>query len=248
MNRVPVLTVRTVTAALRRHADPRHAAALRRFFKTAPGEYGAGDRFLGIKVPQIRSTAKACRALALPGIMQLLQSPFHEERLLALLLMVEQYDKGDTAARAAIFSGYLGNTRWINNWDLVDLSAPQIVGQHLTDKDRGLLKKLAVSHNLWERRMAILASFWFIKQNDYHDALAIAELLVQDRHDLIHKAVGWMLREIGKRDRAAEEQFLKKHAATMPRTMLRYAIERFPEKLRQTYLKARTPSSRKPLP
>jgi 3-methyladenine DNA glycosylase AlkD len=223
--------------ALRMHADPRQARILQGFFKTGPGEYGEGDIFIGVKVPQVRSVAKAFRAAPLKVITSLMKSPIHEERELALFILVAQYTGGDEIVQDDIYTAYLSNTRYINNWDLVDLSAPQIVGGHLMTRNRSILLKLARSKSLWERRISILAPFWFIKSGDFADALRIAGMLLKDSHDLIHKAVGWMLREIGKRDLAAEEAFLMKHYKKMPRTMLRYAIERFPEKKRQGYLK-----------
>ena len=209
------------------------------FFKTGRGEYGEGDRFLGTTVPDLRKLGVKYQDLPPSDLASLLKSRWHEERLLALIILVGQYERGDHAARQAIYKLYLGHTRYVNNWDLVDASADAIVGAHLYDRDRGLLHKLAQSRSVWERRIAMLASFHYIKKGEYEDALTIAELLLRDEHDLIHKAVGWMLREIGKRDQAVEERFLKTHAARMPRTMLRYAIERFPEPLRRRYLNAR---------
>jgi 3-methyladenine DNA glycosylase AlkD len=166
-----------------------------------------------------------------------LRSPVHEERLLALLIMVGRYGKGDERERNRIYRLYLGSTRWINNWDLVDVTAAHVVGAHLEKRDRSLLTSLARSPSLWERRIAVMSTFHFIRRDDFGDTLRIARLLLGDGEDLIHKAVGWMLREVGKRDRRVEEAFLRKHSADMPRTMLRYAIERFPEKLRLRYLK-----------
>jgi 3-methyladenine DNA glycosylase AlkD len=206
------------------------------FFKTGRGEYGAGDRFLGVTVPQLRTIAREYRNMPLKYVVRLLQSPWHEERLLALLIMVGQYVRADTQTRQTIHRLYLRNTTSINNWDLVDSSAAQIVGAHLETRDRRTLRRLARSKSLWERRIAMIATYHYIKQGDFRDALAVAELLLKDDHDLIHKAAGWMLREIGKRDRRAEERFLKKHAARMPRTMLRYAVERFPPRMRRKYL------------
>ncbi|HKP95246.1 MAG TPA: DNA alkylation repair protein [Fibrobacteria bacterium] len=216
----------------------REAEALaRRFFKTGPGEYGEGDRFRGIKVPIVRRVASECRGLSFVEAKRLLASPFHEDRLAALDILAWQFKRGDEALRGRIYRLYLGGARWINNWDLVDASAPQILGAYLEGKDKAPLYKLARSGNLWERRMAMLATLWYIRKKDFADALRIARLLVASREDLLHKAVGWMLREVGKRDRAAEEAFLARHCRTMPRTMLRYAIEHFPESLRQAYLK-----------
>ncbi len=226
-------------AALRRGADPAHAKLLARYFKTGPGEYGEGDVFLGLRVPPIRRVARECRALPPEDIERLLASRFHEERMLALFVMALQAGKADEAGRERLYRLYLANTRRINNWDLVDCSAPHVVGRHLSTRDRGPLYELAASPSLWERRVAIIATMWFIREGDFADTLAIARRLLADREDLIHKAVGWMLREVGKRDLAAEERFLGEHAPAMPRTMLRYAIERFPEAKRQRYLKAR---------
>jgi 3-methyladenine DNA glycosylase AlkD len=210
---------------------------LRRFFKTGPGEYGDGDFFLGITVPALRNFAKLCHKTTISETARLLRSRVHEERLLALLLLITVFSKGDQSVKMRIYALYLKNTRYINNWDLVDLSAPAIVGRYLSDKSRKPLYDLARSGDLWERRIAVLATFHFIKENDFSDTLNIAGILLPDRHDLIQKSVGWMLREIGKRDIEAEERFLRRHYKHMPRTMLRYAIERFPEKKRQAYLK-----------
>lgn len=225
-----------VRRELRALANPDTARALQRFFKTGPGEYGEGDRFLGIKVPAIRSVAKAHRNLPLRQVRQLLKSRRHEERMASLFILVFQFAMADEPQRQRIYELYLRSTRHINNWDLVDCSAGQIVGGHLIDKSRDPLFVLARSRSLWERRIAVLATFPFIRRGEYAPTLDLAELLRDDPEDLIHKAVGWMLREVGKRDRAAEEAFLRRHCRRMPRTMLRYAIERFPEALRQHYL------------
>jgi 3-methyladenine DNA glycosylase AlkD len=230
------VTLREIRARLRRLGNKRTARLLQGYFKTGPGEYGEGDVFLGIKVPTLREQIRECRDLSLTVVTQLLRSPIHEERLLALLILVNRYSKGTPEDRQAIYKLYLGNTRHINNWDLVDLSAPNIVGAHLADKARTTLHRLAKSQLLWERRIAILATFYFIRQSDFINSLELAEMLLADPEDLIHKATGWMLREIGKRDQDVEEAFLKRHYKRMPRTMLRYAIERFPEKKRQAYL------------
>jgi len=232
------LTHESMLAALQGLANPVHAQALQRFFRTGPGQYGEGDIFLGIKVPYIRSLIRIFSAAPLGEILKLIRSPLHEARLLALLLMVTQYDKSDEEIREKIFSSYLRNARYVNNWDLVDLSAPHILGRHLMHRDRAVLRTLAGSQRLWDRRIAVLATFFFIKYNDFSDSLHIAEMLVDDAEDLIRKAVGWMMREIGKRDAEAAETFLLKHCRTMPRTMLRYAIERYPEEKRLTYLHA----------
>ena len=221
---------------IRKVARPARAKVNRWFFKTGPGEYGAGDRFLGVTLPQLRTLAREYADLPLTQTVRLLRSPWHEERLLALFILVGQYARADAPARQAIHRAYLRNTTSINNWDLVDSSAAQIVGAHLQERDRRLLRRLARSKSVWERRIAMIATYHYIRQGDFTDALAIAALLRRDEHDLIHKAVGWMLREIGKRDRAAEERFLRAHARTMPRTMLRYAIEKFPQPLRRKYM------------
>jgi 3-methyladenine DNA glycosylase AlkD len=227
-----------IRAELRALSDPAKAVGLRRFFKTGPGEYGEGDRFHGVVVPKIRRVVKGHRNDALGAVLKLLHSAYHEERLTALLILVEQYRRGDSARKQEIYELYLASTSYINNWDLVDLTAPRIVGAHLTGKDTSVLTRLALSQNLWERRIAMLSTSHFIYHGDSREALRIAELLLHDSHDLIHKAVGWMLREVGKRCSAeTERRFLDKHAATMPRTMLRYAIEHFPEKMRQHYLR-----------
>ncbi|MFA6098816.1 MAG: DNA alkylation repair protein [Patescibacteria group bacterium] len=226
-----------VIAELKKLANPQQAKNLSRFFKTGKGDYGEGDIFLGIKVPVQRQVVKKYQDLPLKDAESLLRSKIHEHRLVVLLILVDQFNKADEAKRRSIFNIYLKNTAFINNWDLVDLSAPNIVGTYLLDKPRGILYKLARSTSLWERRVAMLATFTFLRNKNFKDALAIAEILLNDQHDLIHKAVGWMLREMGKRDQAAEEKFLQRHYKAMPRTMLRYAIERFPESKRLGYLK-----------
>jgi len=207
-----------------------------RFFKTGPGQYGEGDKFLGLTVPMMRSLVRKYRELDDASALELLDSSWHEERLVALILLVEAYGGGDVSRRARIHRAYLANTRHINNWDLVDASAGEIVGGHLKAANIALLERLARSKNLWERRIAIVSTFHFIKRNEFRPTLKIAALLLRDTHDLIHKAVGWMLREVGKRDREALDNFLKKHYEAMPRTMLRYAIERHPESIRKQYL------------
>jgi len=222
---------------LRAQADPEKAKILQRFFKTGPGEYGQGDIFLGLVVPKIRALSKKYACLDTRDTEILLRSPIHEERLLALLIFVLKFEKGPARERAKIYRTYLKNTEYINSWDLVDLTADRIVGAFARDRDKTILYKLACSENMWERRIAIIATFHFIKNGSSAETLAIAGLLINDAHDLIHKASGWMLREVGKRvDIAAEEGFLKKYYKKMPRTMLRYAIERFPESKRKAYL------------
>ena len=217
--------------------DPAKANILLKFFKTGKGQYGEGDIFLGIKVPQQRNIAEKYSSIPLDDISQLLKSKFHEFRLTSLLILVIKYKTEDFNGKKEIVDFYLSHMENINNWDLVDSSAPYILGDFLLDKDKSILYRLAKSDNLWERRTAILSTFAFIKDNKFEDALNIAEILLFDKHDLIHKAVGWMLREIGKRDERTEEEFLGKHHRKMPRTMLRYAIERLPEDLRLQYLK-----------
>lgn len=217
-------------------ANPEKAKILQRFFKTGKGEYGEGDVFLGITVPEQRKVARKYKELGLVEVKKLLKSGIHEFRLTALLILVFQYEKGDEAAQEKVVDFYLSNTEGINNWDLVDLSAPKILGEHILKGNRKIIYKLVKSKDLWERRIAMLATFTLIKNQEYTDALKIAEELVNDEHDLIHKAVGWMLREIGKRDQAIEEKFLEKHHKTMPRTMLRYAIERFSDEKRKFFM------------
>ena len=232
----------TAAAALKRlHAlaNPRDAKVLQRFFRTGPGEYGEGDRFLGIRVPATRRLASELREMPLDQIERLLGSPWHEARLLALLLLNDAYEHANGATRTEVFRRYLRNTARINNWDLVDLSAPNIVGAHLATRPRAKLDTLSRSRNLWERRIAIVATYHFIRIGEFDDTLRIARLLLGDTHDLIHKATGWMLREVGKRDGGRLEAFLDEHAHEMPRTMLRYAIERLPADDRQRHMGAR---------
>ena len=221
---------------LRDFADRDRAAFVQGFFKTGPGQYGEGDQFLGLNVPSLRKVAREFGALPLRDLRQLLDSKWHEERLLALVILVDQYGRGDAKQRAAIYKLYMASTDRINNWDLVDSSAPQIVGGQLATRSRKPLYRLAKSKSVWERRIAILATYHFIRMGEFNDTFALTESLLDDKHDLIHKAAGWMLREVGKRDRAALEDFLRKHAAKMPRTMLRYAIERFEPAVRRRYL------------
>jgi 3-methyladenine DNA glycosylase AlkD len=228
-----------VQKELRALASAETATNLQRFFKTGPGQYGEGDVFLGIKVPPLRALAKRHRDAGLDTVAALLASRYHEERLFALLLLMQFFQRADDKEQADAYRLYLANTQRINNWDLVDISAPHIVGCHLQDRPRKLLHTLARSPLLWERRIAIIATFHFIRRNDFDDTLRIAETLLQDEHDLMHKAVGWMLREVGKADLAAEEEFLRKHYRDMPRTMLRYAIERMPETERKNYLQGK---------
>ena len=218
-------------------ANPKQAKILQRFFKTGKGEYGEGDIFLGVKVPIQRKIAKKYFGLSLPKIKELLKSEVHDHRSVALFILTDKYKKSDEENKGNIFNFYLKNTKNINNWDLVDLSAPNIVGDFLLDKKKNVLYELVQSENLWERRIAIVSTFTFIKKEEFEDALAISEILLNDKHDLIHKAVGWMLREVGKRNQEILEVFLKQHYKNMPRTMLRYAIERFDEAKRKRYLR-----------
>lgn len=225
-----------ISARLRGLGDPERARLLQRYFKTGPGEYAAGDVFIGLKVPEVRSILKEFRQLTPADVLPLLASRFHEERLFALLALVRCFSKGDSAASGQIYDLYLAHTGFINNWDLVDCSAPAIVGGYLLERDREPLYLLARSPSLWERRVAILATFTFIRHDRFDDSLAIGRMMLTDPEDLIHKASGWMLREVGKRDQTTLEEFLRRHCRVMPRTMLRYAIERFPAEKRQMYL------------
>lgn len=233
------MKVSELRGRLRKLGDPEDARFLQGYFKTGPGEYAEGDRFLGIRVPVIRKLVKELHDTPLRTVIALLKSPIHEERLLALLILVRKFENGAEPDKKRIYDLYMSNTGYVNNWDLVDLSAPNIVGGYLLERSHKPLSKLARSQMIWDRRIAILATFFFIRAGENGTALEIAEVLLQDREDLIHKAVGWMLREIGKRDLETEESFLKTHYHTMPRTMLRYAIERFPENRRQEYLKGK---------
>jgi 3-methyladenine DNA glycosylase AlkD len=231
------MKARDVQKRLKNLGNPEHAAVSQRFFKTGPGQYGEGDIFIGIRVPVLRKLAGECRDLPVSEIEILLRSPIHEERLLAILLFVRIFKTGPDDVKKDIYDRYLKSTEFINNWDLVDVSAEHIVGAYLMDKSRRPLYRLAKSKKLWERRIAIMATFHFVKRREFAETLKISSMLLADRHDLIHKATGWMLREIGKRDLRTEETFLKEHYKNMPRTMLRYAIEKFPEDKRQRYLK-----------
>jgi 3-methyladenine DNA glycosylase AlkD len=229
-----------IRADLRSLSDPVKAKVLARFFKTGPGQYGCGDRFLGVVVPKIREVVKSHRQARDEEVLKLLRSPYHEERLAALLMLVEQYRRADASRKKGIYKLYLANAAHINNWDLVDLSAPAIVGDQLFGKDTSDLTRLALSKNLWERRIAMPSTYHSIRRGESREALRIAGILLHDTHDLIHKAVGWMLREVGKRCSREEEcRFLDKHAAAMPRTMLRYAVELFPEELKRGYMRSR---------
>jgi 3-methyladenine DNA glycosylase AlkD len=228
--------VASIRTRLRALADPDIAAHSQRFFKTGAGQYGAGDRFLGIRVPVLRKLAREHREAPVAVAWALLGSRMHEERLLALLMLVDRFARGGEQERAQIYARYLELVpSSVNNWDLVDTSA-RIVGEYLETRSRKPLYKLARSKNLWERRVAIIATQSYVRRGVFTDTLALAEILLDDREDLIHKAVGWMVREVGNRDRAAAEAFLAEHHRRMPRTMLRYAIEKLPESCRRAYL------------
>lgn len=246
---MPTPTVSQVITRLETMADREIAQHSARYFKTGRGEYGEGDRFRGIRVPALRKLVREFRALPHADVLTMLHSSWHEDRLLALLIWVEQYRRGDATQQQRIFDDYLANTAQINNWDLVDSSTPKIVGAHLytqvyaagnaagqADTPIALLTTLAQSSDLWERRIAIMATMYFIDKGEYAETLRLADLLLQDEQDLIHKAVGWMLREVGKHDLATEEAFLLPRYQSMPRTMLRYAIEKFLEARRKAYL------------
>ena len=226
-----------IVTGFRAEGDPDIVKHSSRFFKTGKGEYGEGDAFLGIRVPIVRKYVKQYRLVSLNVADKLLHSKYHEERLFGVLLLVEKFKSGSDELQKDIFDLYLGSTDRVNNWDLVDSSAPYITGPYLVDKDRRVLRELAVSESLWERRIAIVSTYAFIRIGDFQTTLMLSELLLCDTEDLIHKAVGWMLREVGNRAHNVEVSFLKKHYKHMPRTMLRYAIEKFPEGLRQAYLK-----------
>jgi 3-methyladenine DNA glycosylase AlkD len=230
-------TAKEVQKRLKKLSNPEHAAISQRFFKTGPGEYGAGDIFIGVRVPVLRKLAGECNDLPVSQCKILLGSPVHEERLLAILIIIRIFNNGKDAVKKKIYELYLKSTQFINNWDLVDTSAEHIVGAYLMDRSRRPLYHLAESKNLWERRIAIMATFRFIKVHEFSDTLRLSKILLKDQHDLIQKAVGWLLREIGKRDLKVEETFLKANYKKMPRTMLRYAIEKFPETKRQRYLR-----------
>lgn len=231
-------TLSGLRSALRKRVEPERGTSSASFFKTGPGDYGEGDLFLGVTVPSLRALTRQFGALPIESTLSLLRSKWHEERLLALLLLVRAYERGTVADRVRIYRAYLDNTEYINNWDLVDCSAAQIIGvQVAVTGSLTPLRRLSKSKSLWERRMAMIATFHFIRKGDVAPAIEIAGLLVNDEHDLIHKAVGWMLREAGSRDLAAEEAFLARHCRTMPRTALRYAIEKFPEARRKQYLR-----------
>ncbi|MFZ1520373.1 MAG: DNA alkylation repair protein [Ignavibacteriaceae bacterium] len=233
------MSLTEIRKAISKQKNPAQAIILQRFFKTGKGEYGEGDIFFGIKVPEQRTIAKQFKNLALDDLKTLILSKVHEERLIAAFILVEQFKSGDEKKKKIVFDFYLKNRKCINNWDLVDLSAPKIVGAFLIDKQKDLLYKFANSKDLWEKRISIISTQAFIREHFFEDTLNISKILLHDKHDLIHKAVGWMLREVGNRDLETEEEFLKKHYKKMPRTMLRYAIEKFPEQKRIAYLRGK---------
>lgn len=243
--RAPTLTAASARRLLRAHADPVRARHTQGYFKTGKGEYGEGDRFIGVTMPQIRTLARTLRAMPLSEIDTLLCSPIHEDRVLAVVMLGQAYDRGDEEIRDEVFHLYLARTDRINNWDLVDISAPGIVGRHLVSRPRAVLTRLADSPVLWERRIAVLATMWFLREGETAPTLKMATKLRNDPHDLMHKAVGWLLREAAKRDKPVVVAFLRRYGATLPRTLLRYAIERFPAPERARFLAARTTLMRK---
>ena len=225
---------------IRSLADKERTVHSKKFFKTGKGEYGYGDIFLGVRTPQIRSIAKKNISISTTEMKTLIKSKYHEERLLGLIILANKYSKDkDEKVRNQLYKIYVSSFKYVNNWDLVDVTCPHVIGKHLMDKERSILYSWAKSDDLWTKRIAIVSTHWFIRKNDLDDTFKIAEILLNDEHDLIHKAVGWMLREAGKRDLEKEEIFLKKHYKNMPRTMLRYSIEKFPEPKRQKYLKGK---------
>ena len=236
------MTLRALRSAIRAEADPARAAFVAGFFKTGPGQYGEGDNFLGIAVPVLRRIAREHRELSLQDTLTLLRSSWHEERAVALIILVEAHNRGTEKERVAIHRAYLANTAHVNNWDLVDAAAGDLVGSHIPERGMPMLERLAKSPSLWERRIAIVATFWTIRHDNFAPTLAIAERLMNDGHDLLHKAIGWMLREVGKRDPAVLRAFLEIHAATMPRTALRYAIERMAPAERKDFMGRRARS------
>ena len=231
------MNLKELKKTIRANASKDHAKTMQWFFKTGKGEYGEGDKFIGIKVPVQRKIAKKFGELDLEDLQKLLNSKIHEERLISLLILIDKYDDADDKIKDKIYRFYKKNRRKINNWDLVDLSAPKIMGKYLLNRDKQILFKYAHSKNLWEKRISIISTYSFIKNLDFNTTLEISDILLNDDHDLIHKAVGWMLREVGKQDLKILEKFLKPRYNKMPRTMLRYSIEKFPEKKRKKYLK-----------
>lgn len=233
------MSIKEIKTDLRNFADRDRAVILQRFFKTGPGEYGEGDKFIGVRVPDIRKITSKYRSAPRRDVLRLLNSDIHEERLLAILLLVRAFSEGDEEKQKEIYDLYLENTGLINSWDLVDVSAEHIVGAYLFNKSRKPLYELVRSDLLWDKRISVMATFHFIRRDEFDETIRIAKILLSDSEDLIQKAVGWMLREVGKRHLETEEVFLKAHYRNMPRTMLRYAIEKFPESKRQRYLKGK---------
>lgn len=239
------MTADSLRRELREAAEPGRVPELQRFFKTDPGGYGEGDVFLGARVPAVRSAARRHAKMDLDDVTELLRSRFHEERLAALVILVRRYNRADVREKKHIFELYLENTGYVNGWDLVDVSAPHIVGAYLLDRrdERRVLDRLAASPSVWERRISILSTLAFVRENEPEETLRLARLLLEDEHDLIHKASGWMLREVGKRDEKRLVGFLKRHAKEMPRTTLRYAVERLDAPLRAALMGARRSES-----
>lgn len=232
-----IANVRTLIQKLARHGNAERARHAQRFFKTRKGQYGEGDRFLGIPVPTLRMIARQSQSLSVSEVQHVLRTSIHEQRMVALLIWTYQFAR-KIKLQSAIYNAYVRNSSFINNWDLIDVTCPHIVGAYLCHRSRKPLYRFAISGNLWKKRIAIISTFAFIRNGEYKDTLAISKILLGDNHDLIHKAVGWMLREVGKRDKKTEVAFLKKYASQMPRTMLRYAIEKFPKAVRLRFLKA----------
>ncbi len=231
------MTLRQARADLRLAADPKKAVFLQSYFKTGPGEYGEGDTFIGVTVPLLRTIAKKHQGLRLPNLSRLLHSRINEERALALAILVLQFHRADNRERQVLFSFYLRHLWYVNNWNLIDGSAPAIIGPILMGRHTALLYQLAKSKRMWDRRIAVVSTLHLIKRGEYEHTLRLCAMLLRDPHDLIHKACGWMLREVGKRSLRSLTRFLRAHHATMPRTMLRYAIERVPERKRRAYLR-----------
>lgn len=231
------MTAKEIQQELEMYIDPVKKEYLPKFFKTGKGQYGEGDKFLGIVVPNVRLVAKKHREESLETVKELMRSEFHECRLCGLFILVERFKKSDEKDRKEIYEFYLSQTERINNWDLVDLSASYIVGEYLKDKSREPLYRLAESELLWEQRIAVVSTYAFIKNSDFTDIYALAEKLLTHEHDLMRKAIGWMLREAGKRNKDLLVTFLEKYCLVMPRTMLRYAIEKFPEEERKYYMR-----------
>ncbi len=232
------MNYREIKSILQQKASPEKAQVLQRFFKTGVGQYGHGDRFLGINTPVIRQLAKEAINLKETDLCKFIKSKYHEERLLGLITLCQKYQKAkDQDTQAALYELYCRHFPYINNWDLVDVTCPHIIGKHLMDKDRSVLVEWAKSDDLWIKRIAMVSNWWFIRHGDLRSVFTISKILLKDEHDLIHKAVGWMLREAAKKDQQKVEKFIQKHYHQMPRTALRYAIERFDKKKRLRYLK-----------